>query len=397
MKVLVITPRVPYPPKDGGAIAMFNMSKGLVENGVDVDLFSYNTSKHYVSNPSEIEELSFSNKIHTSDIDNNLKPIEALKNLFQKRSYNTSRFIQPSFEKDLISCLSENSFDVIQCEVLFGALYVDVLRKYAPKSKLVYRAHNVEYKIWERLSEQASGLKKVYLRLMSSRLKGEEESLIKKFDLVVPISEVDKEWFLAQGVKNIFVSPTGVNHFDVFSKESSYKIGFLGSLDWQPNVEGVAWFVENVWSLVVAKLPAAEFEIAGRNCPDDFSKYNEIKGIKVIGEVTDAVEFIKSNTLMVVPLMSGSGMRIKIVEGLALSVPMVSTSIGCEGIAVSDGKEILVADKPLDFAEKIIALCSDELLQENIAKKGYEFVLKNYSNKALVKSLTEHYEKIINA
>jgi len=397
MRILVVTPRVPYPPKDGGAIAMFNMCQGLAENNVELDLFSYNTSKHYVTTPSEIKELYFFNRVITSDINNELRPLDALRNLASGRSYNTERFIKSTFEKDLINCLKENTYDIIQCEVLFGALYVDVLRKYAPNTKLVYRAHNVEYKIWERLSEQASGLKKIYLKLMSSRLKKEEESLIKKFDLVVPISEVDKKWFVDQGVENVFVSPTGVSRFSDFSVNEELKIGFLGSLDWEPNVEGVEWFVENVWSKVIKQLPNARFEIAGRNCPDSFSRYNSIKGIKVVGEVSDATEFIKSNTMMVVPLLSGSGMRIKIVEGLALSVPMVSTTVGCEGISVVDGQEILLADKSDKFAEKIVTLSMNNLLQENVAKQGCEFVLKNYSNKALVKTLTTHYEKIKNA
>lgn len=391
MKVLLITPRVPFPPKDGGAIAMYNMAKGLSDNGVNLDLFSYNTSKHYVKDPQNILELNFFDNVNNSFLDNRLSIWSAFQNLFSNKSYNTARFINNQIFNDLKEVIKNNHYDVIQCEVLFGALYAKKIKEISPKSKLVYRAHNVEYRIWERLAEQASGLKKIYLKLMSKRLKKEEQRLLTEFDLVVPISDVDKAWFEVNGAKEVFVSSTGVNDFSMHNRVDEPKVGFLGSLDWEPNVEGVHWFVKNVWPMIYSHNSKAKLNIAGRNCPNSIKELHDIEGVNVIGEVEDAKSFIKSNKVMAVPLLSGSGMRIKIVESLAFSMPIVTTSVGCEGIEVNSGDQLYVKDTPQDFAKAILNLLDDSNLCESISREGFAFCQKNYSNTSIVSKLVNHY------
>lgn len=396
MKILAILPRIPFPLKDGGAIAIYNLLDGLAKSGVSLRILSYNTTKHFVDPlPAEVTRFG---RIETVTIDNQIKPIDALLNLFSSESYHISRFVSDEFEDKLTEVLKEETFDVIHFDNLITAPYLSIARSIQPNAVCALRQHNVEYQIWERIAEGASVLKKWYVSLLARRLKAYEETQIPLFDAIIPITPLDGLTFEKIGAKNQHVCPVGVDpeKFTVSNEFEDNTVFHLGSLDWMPNQEGVKWFVEYVWPLVLKEQPNAKFHIAGRYVPAWINAYDGHNQIVVDGEVPDAKLFMASKGIMVVPLKSGSGMRVKIIEGFAQGKAIVSTGIGAEGINYKDGEHIEIADDAKEISEKIINLLKDRASIVQLGQSARKLVEEQYSNKSTVSGLLEFYKTITN-
>ena len=173
--------------------------------------------------------------------------------------------------------------------------------------------------------------------------------------------------------------------------EKTYDMTYIASFDWLPNQQGLRWFIDQVWPLILEKRPKSTFRLAGRHMPVDIVE-KTISGFSVEGEVEDMKAFMCSGKLAVVPLLAGSGMRIKILENMALGLCQVTTSIGAEGIEIEDGENIVIANYPSDFATQIVELLDDPERIRQIGKKARETVITTYTNKNLGKQLMEFYE-----
>lgn len=397
MKILQFCFRVPLPANDGGAIAMYNMAKGFLDNGADLDILSYNTSKHTVNLDKEKDQVYTVERTFTFPINNEIRPIEAFFNLFRGDSYHVSRFVSQGMITFIRKVLADKNYDIIHFEGLFTSPYLAILQELFPKAKFVLRQHNIEYKIWDRMASSASGVKKLYLRLLSKRLKAYEHTVLPQFDAIIPITAVDEQYLKQIGLHHTFVSPTGVllDQFKtIHSQEVGHSVGFIGSLDWMPNQEGVKWFCDYVWPLIKKKYPSAVLNIAGKNPSSEMlALHQPSEDINMVGEVENAVSFMKQQEVLVVPLLSGSGMRIKIIEAMAAKRAIVSTSIGAEGINVQD--TCLLADEALEFSQKVVELLNNNLLRKELGKRSFELAKNTFSNHVQVKALLEYYENLI--
>lgn len=394
LKVLVMLPRVPYPLKDGGAIAMYNLLRGMYLQNTELTILSYNTIKHFADPiPKEVADLG---DLHTVFIDNRIKPLDALINLFTTASYHISRFQTDEVEEKLSEILQTKKFDIIHCDSLYTGIYLPVIKQFAPKSKVVLRQHNIEYQIWERIAIRAKGLKKWYLSVLSERLKKVEYSLIPQFDAIIPITPIDALTFTKMGAKQQYVCPVGVNmeQYSLDDKVEENTVFHLGSLDWMPNLEGMKWFLEKVWPIVHAQSTKATFHIAGRNVPDWILNYNGKQNIVVDGEIPSAPQYLKSKQIMVVPLKSGSGMRVKIIEGFAAGKAIVSTTIGAEGIACEDNVHIEIADTEIEFANNIVNLLNNSDKTSFLGSNAKELIREKYSDIATAKGLVDFYRNM---
>ncbi len=394
MKILQIFNRVPWPPKDGGAIAMLNMARGFEKLGVDLKIAALNTNKHFVSPNALPADFPGNGKPALTYINTDIKPLDAFLNLFTDKSYNIERFYSLAFAGSLRDLLTENQFDIIQFEGLHITRYLDIVRQYT-KAPIILRAHNVEYIIWERLAQAGkTGLKKSYVNLLAKRIKKYETDMIKRVDGIVAITENDREVFQIMGCQSpVYVAPTGVDldKYIIDHKNLEWPSVFhLGALDWLPNQQAVDWFLEDIWPKVFAKHPKVKFYLAGRYMPDRFKQLS-IPGVVVAGEVPDGIAFSNSKAIMVVPLLSGSGMRIKIIEGMALGKAIVSTSIGAEGIDCTPGKDIMIADTAEAFAEALSTLITHKTQSETLGQNARHLVAEKYNNENIVKGLVEWY------
>lgn len=401
MKILQLCKKFPYPLKDGESIAVTYLSNALADQGCEITLLSMNTTKHYTDVSQLPEEFNHYKEIHVTKLDNSLNVIDAFKNLFSKDSYHVSRFICSDFEQKLIELLTENQYDVVQLETLYLAPYIETIKKHS-NAIITMRAHNVEYEIWDRISSNTKFLpKKWYLKYLTSKLKRFELSHLNDYDYLIAVSDRDLKEFKKLGYKNgAMASPIGLNvnnYFNISPKQVvSQDICFIGALDWMPNMEGLLWFLDNVWPQVTEIFPDLKFHVAGRNTPDSLLKMNR-KNVIIHGEVDNAIDFISSYNAMIVPLFSGSGMRVKILEGMALGKTVISTTLGMEGIGAEDGQHLLIADTPNSFIEAISTIVNDSNLNATIGANARQFVEDFYDHNHNAQKLLQKYKELKNS
>lgn len=397
MNILIVANKVPYPPNDGGAFATLNMALGLQKAGANVTVAAISTPKHPTTSNDVPLDIAESVRFETVFVDTRISPFKAVTNfLFSKLPYNAERFISKDFEKLLEKILIEQDFDLIQLEGLYLAPYIPCIRRRS-KSPIALRAHNVECEIWERTaSNEPNSLRRFYLKSLAKRIRRMEIDTLQKTDLLVPISLRDEKILQGMGfAKPSHTCPTGYQLGDpyVAKDELLYPSVFhIGGLDWGPNREGLMWFLENCWELIREVVPGVDFYVAGRNASKEFvNKLNSYPKLNYLGEVPDSKEFMASKAVMVVPLLAGSGMRIKIVEGLSLGKAIVSTSIGAEGIEAKDGEEIMIANTPNEFVGKTVKLLQNKEACASMGEKAKLFASQKLDNDRLVKDLYEFY------
>ncbi|MBK7870115.1 MAG: glycosyltransferase [Saprospiraceae bacterium] len=401
MKILQLCKKFPYPLKDGESIAVNSLSKSFYELGCEVTLLSMNTSKHYFDLRRLPEHFDHYSDIQTVEIDNRVKPLDAFLNLFSNNSYHVTRFESDAFKYKLIALLQTQEFDLIQLETLYLAPYIPLIRQYSD-AIIAMRAHNVEHEIWERITENTKFFpKKWYLRHLTKKLQRYEIQQFTQYDILLAISERDLLAYRKLGYKGkAVVTPIGINANDYKPDYRSFRadssIGFIGSLDWLPNQEGLKWFLDNVWTELHQRFPALKFHIAGRNTPD-WIKRLRIPNVIVHGEVPNAAAFINNHTMMVVPLFSGSGMRVKILEGMALGRVVLTTSLGLEGIHAQHQKEVLITNAPEDFVNVMAQCLENPLLLHQISQRARAFAFQHYDNREIAINLLQTYSQLYEA
>lgn len=374
---------------------MMNMAEGLAKLGHTITILSMSTHKHPVKNiPSEV--LSRFNII-TVPVNTKVKFLEAIINCFCFVPYIVKRFYSRAYKKMLVSILNKNDFDVIQFEGLYLAAYHRITKKYS-SALLSMRAHNIEHEIWQRIISKKTWLFRLPGKLFVSGLKKYEVRMLKRFDVIIPISKRDQERFLNLGVnKPMYFIPFAMDMSEyIFNPEKKPEkdVFFIGALDWMPNQEGLLWFIDFVWPGIHRENPGATFYVAGRNCPEHIRKRIDRNDLNIFfeGEVEDAYKFMSMGAVMVVPLFAGSGMRIKIVEGMAMGKTIVATSLGLEGIDAVNQKDVLLADDVKGFFDATLMAMNDEKLCKKIGNNAYNFVKDNFDIFANTSSLIDFYK-----
>lgn len=396
MRILVLCNKPPYPPVDGGSIASWGLIQSLAHQEHQLTVMAMNTRKHHVT-PFEIpENIQHTAIIHLVEVPAPINITGALKNLlFSNLPYNAERFIDRKVEKKIIGLLSHQSFDIIQLEGLYLCPYIPVIRKNSTAT-IVYRSHNIEHEIWERTLAQAHGTKKAYLKILVGRLRKFELSFLNQYDLLVPITCRDLEKLNHLGNKMPALAlPAGIDLNDVepFDPSNSKNLFFIGALDWAPNQEGLIWFLDHCWPTVRKQYPGITLTIAGRNAPGWLIKKIDQPNICFSGEVPDSKAFMKKHGIMIAPLLSGSGMRIKIIEAMSMKKPIVTSNIGCEGIEASHMQDIMIGNSPEQFVHCIGQLIDQPQLAATISENCFTFVQNNYSNRNLAKKLVNFYQE----
>lgn len=400
MKILQLCKKFPFPVKDGETIAITQLARSLHQLGCEVTLLCMNTSRHFLNAEKELPSVPYYKTIHHVEVDNRLQIKDAFVNLFSEDSYHIQRFESTPFKHKLIELLAENDFDVVQLETLYLAPYVPFIRMHASHTLISMRAHNVEHEIWERIAEHTSFTpKKWYIKHLSEKLKDYEISRINSYDLLVSITEKDRQLFRQLGRKGETINiPIGLDSQGYTTKSSldssPLSISFIGSLDWMPNQEGMNWFLDEIWPGLIQRFPELILHIAGRNAKE-WSKGVSQQNVVLHGEVPDAQAFINAHPIMVVPLKSGSGMRVKILEGMALSKVVITTSMGLEGIHAKDGKEVLIADDQQAFVDIIENCYQNRSTLKLIGKNARKFVEKEFDSLTIAKRLATKYQSML--
>lgn len=395
MKILFLCNKSPWPPKEGGAMAMNQLIEGLIEAGHGVKILAVNSEKY--NTKKEDVPLEYLKKSHIEwvDVDLSVKLWPAFLHFVSGKSYHLARFVSKAFETKLIQILQTDHFDIIQLETIFLTSYIPVIRDHS-HSRIVLRLHNIEHLIWQRMyCNHRLSLKGIYFHHLFKTLRKYELEVLNDVDALLPISEKDTGFFEQHTRTKIKTIPYGIELPKATNDhESENALFYIGVMNWMPNIEGLRWFLKNVWPPLHRKFPQLKFYIAGREMPLWMRKLKS-ENIVILGEVEDAEQFVRSKRIGAVPLFSGSGIRIKIVESMSLGKAVVSTSTGAEGIEYENAKNIFIADTAEAFIQNIGILYTQPDLAEKMGREARQLIAEKHQKQEIILQLTELYREIL--
>jgi len=398
-KILILTNRIPYPLKDGGNMAMHAMIEGYHEAGWQVYLLSMNTSRHHVAQ----DHLAKMNKhlagFEWVNVDTELKTKDIIKNfLFSKEPNHAQRFYNEAFKEKLEEVLAAFNPDVVQVESVFLSGYLPSIKSDS-RALAVLRLHNVEYQIWQGLAKRTKNrIKRFYLNNLTRRVRNYERAAWLEYDLLLAITEKDAHLVSRlEMVNEMIVAPFSIDTKKiVFDTNNEKWVGYhLGAMDWMPNAEGMSWFLQKVWPRIHKAMPNFEFYFAGRGMSQQF-KDKTIGGVHCLGEVPDAKAFIADKKILIVPLRSGGGVRVKILEAMASGKVVISTHTGMKGIDAKPGEHYLLAGKPDDYVRSIKWCLENKDKAEAMAQKAVTLVKTKYEQENVIKNVTEQIDLLLN-
>ncbi len=401
MKILQLCHKPSLPPIDGGCIAMHNVTQGLLNNEQFVKVLAVETPKHPVKTKAFPMDYLQQTRFESVYIDTTPRLVEGIRTLFTRTSYQIQRFYSKSMALKLESVLQQDDYDVVHLESIYMTPYIEVIRK-CSKAKIVLRMHNIEHQIWERLTDNESNpVKKLIYKINRNQLKRVEDHILQKVDGYMTISEPDYQFF-SKSAPNVLggVIPFGLD-MDKYEVEDDYipsdvpSLFHLGSMNWSPNIEGVEWFLDEVWPLIHQAHPELQFAVAGHGMPEHLYKRQDPQ-VNIVGTVPNANEFMLDHDIMIVPLLSGSGIRVKIVEAMALGRVVLTTSVGAEGLDVENGKHLFIADTPEEFLSVIDKCTTTPDLCTIISENARDYISVHHNMDIITRRLIDFYQQVVN-
>jgi polysaccharide biosynthesis protein PslH len=321
-------------------------------------------------------------------------------NLFSALPYAVAKYDVPAFRAKIRELCATGSIDIVVCDFLAPSINV-------PNDlgvPVLFFQHNVESMIWERHAQvSANPVMRAYMHSQWRRMYRFEAGECRRFTRVVAVSREDAEVFRREfGVSDVPDVPTGVDT-DYFVRQPDVarapgSMVFTGSMDWMPNEDGIAWFVETTLPKIRAAVPTATLTIVGRNPTAKVrALHAPDAGVTVTGSVPDVRPYLASSQLFIVPLRVGGGTRLKIYEGMTMGLPTVSTTIGAEGLPVVDGEHLVLADTPDTFARECIALLQDSARSIAMGNAADEYVRQHFGWDGVARRFAEFCQAAIPA
>jgi glycosyltransferase involved in cell wall biosynthesis len=364
MRILWVKAGKILPVDTGGKIRSYNLLRELAALHETVLLSYYSGARDEAYEEELGRHLPGAVALHTGtgDAGKLRQGLHYLARLHARAPYAVTKFTSPLVRRLVAGWMGERRFDVAVCDFLSASLnFPRHLR-----TPTVLFQHNVESALWRRQAEHAPDpLRRAVFRLEAAKMLAYERAAVRRFHHIIAVSEHDRALMSEMtGPERITVVPTGVDIKKYAARAASgpeVKEGlvlFLGSMDWEPNIDGVEYFCREVWPRVLASVPAARFRIVGRN-PHPQVRRLASDSIEVTGTVPSVVEHLQEAAVVVVPLRIGGGTRLKIFEAMATGKAVVSTTIGAEGLDVHDGRDILLADDAETFADSVVRLLRD--------------------------------------
>jgi glycosyltransferase involved in cell wall biosynthesis len=315
--------------------------------------------------------------------------------LWTSRSFFRMSADSNKMQKKINQLLDKNTYDIIHTEFAHMGLF-----NFQTNALKVLDTHNIEYEIFQRMSQTVkSPIRRLHYKHEYEYFMAEEIEAYKKQNAIFTTSQRDKD-IITNHVPEIqkFVVPNGVDTSYFYPTDEPvepYSMVFTGMMGYLPNSDGILYFLDEIFPLVLKKISTAKIYIVGQ-LPPKALLARASDNIVVTGFVPDVRPYISRSAVYVVPLRMGSGTRLKIFEAFAMRKPIVTTSIGCEGIEVKHGESALIADDPYTFAEQIIQLMNDAKLQRNLVHCGYELVRTRYDWKEIGLKMEDFYKIILN-
>ena len=320
-------------------------------------------------------------------------------NLLSRYPFNVNKDFSPALRQRATELLGAESFDLVVCDFVQMARNVIGLPR-LPASLLFQ--HNVEAEIFKRHSTNDRGwLRRRYMGLQWRKMRKFESQAGTEFDRIVAVSERDRDIYLRDyGWDHVDVIDTAVD-VDYFAPADTEvkpnRVVFVGSLDWLPNEGGVKHFVEQIWPLIRRVYPDATFQAVGRNPSHLLSRLSSHEGVEIVGTVPDVRPYLAEAAVVVVPLLVGGGTRLKIFEAMAMRKAVVSSTIGAEGLPVTDEQHLLIADDPEKFAADVVRLLCNKSLRHRLAEQADRLVQERFTAEQIARQFEAICEKTVSA
>jgi sugar transferase (PEP-CTERM/EpsH1 system associated) len=396
MKILFLTPELPYPPDRGASIRSFNLIKNLAPRH-EIHLLSFSSKESDLAEAGPLLDLC--SQIETLPTPHR-STIQRLLSIFLSPLPDMAlRLPSSQFEFKLKTLLKEGGFDLVQVEAIEMARYIPTVIASHRPPRLIFDDINAEYLLQKRALEidlrHLRWLGAAYSLIQWQKLRRYEAWACRQADHVITVSEADRE-ALRRLLPDLSVSvvPNGVDtqYYQPTEEEPDGSLVFTGKMDFRPNVDGVLWFFERVWPLVKKGIPQVRLLVVGRNPSPRLSPLLQDPQVKVTGFVPDVRPYIAQANIYLVPLRMGGGTRLKVLEAMAMGKAIVSTSLGCEGIEVTE-REVAIADEPQEFAQRLLELWDDRE-RRNALGRAARRLAERYDWRSITPILEKVYEEI---
>jgi glycosyltransferase involved in cell wall biosynthesis len=344
----------------------------------NIDYISVATQKHVFNTEKIPEDLAEVVNFDAVNISTKIDPFNALIQLIKNKSYHISRFKNEKIIEKIKSVIHQKKIDFIFFESIFCGIYAKEIKELSSATQ-VLRAHNVEHLIWRKLALNSKNpLKKWYLNHLSKTLQDFEEEFVAKMDHVFSIAPSDQLFFKTRNNQSNYI-PVSMKVSSV-RKLKAKKISFLGAYNWMPNKEAILWFTNEVWPEIAKLNPTTEFHIAG-SYSEEIAELKNIEGIELHGFVNSSQEFMKEHGIFIAPILSGSGVKMKVLEAMSHGVPCVLSMHAAEGLNLPE--IIPICKNKEAFIEKVSLLLQNEQLCHEIGIAGREHILEKYNSQSV--------------
>jgi polysaccharide biosynthesis protein PslH len=409
MHILFLTQVLPYPPNSGPKVKTWHVLRYLSQRGHKITLATFVRPEElpYIEAVQEVCAAVHAVPIHRSHV-SDLRYF--MRSLISQRPFLVERDDLAEMRALVKQIVRSERVDVIHADQLTMTQFGFPLDLNGCKSPaLIFDAHNAVWTITERMMENAPFYLKPPLWLETKRIKQYEGMIVSDFNATLAVTEPDRIALLdavhARGGNGdhsmvpISVIPIAVDTHQIQPVErhvDSHNILTMGTLYYPPNADGIRWFLQEVLPLVRQKMPDVTLTIVGKNPPRDFVQMAEDagSGVKVTGFVEELDPYFAKSALMVIPVRAGGGMRVRILEAFARGMPVVTTTVGLEGIEARSGEDVLVADTPSDFAASVTQLLQDKTLQNKLAANGRQLAEWGYDWQVVLGQLDKTYERL---
>jgi glycosyltransferase involved in cell wall biosynthesis len=407
MRILFLTQILPYPPNAGPRVKTWQVLRHLSQNGHRITLVSFvrEEEKEFLPFVAEICEQVHAIPIQRSRLQD---LIYGLRSIFKGTAFLVERDNLPQMRERIRTLASENSFAVIHADQLSMAQFAWQAKQQLEKVQsaqlpfLVFDAHNATWTIIDRMKNHIPFFLRPLVDIEKKKIQKYEGWLVDHFDHTLAVSEVDKKALLSGSLdKNetkTSVIPIAIDtqHLTpIDSASTSLQLLTIGTLHYPPNADGIRWFIREVFPMIIKEIPQTTLTVIGKNPPKDFFELARVwsPAIEITGYVSDLEPYLKKTALLIVPVLAGGGMRVRILEGFARQLAIITTTVGLEGIEAEINRDVLVQDDPIQFGQAVIQLLRDRSKLEDIAKSGRQLVEQKYDWKIVFTKLDKVYQE----
>lgn len=380
--ILFVSEKFPWPVDDGGQTRTYNVLKQLARVRPTTLVAHAPTDRSGIA---RIEELGVEVACRGERARVWSAPVFAALSTFTRAPYPLAKNRSRAIAAEIRRRVAGGQVEVLHFNHLDAAQYVDDLGALRSKVACVFDTHNVLTTMYQRFHETArEPLKRAFLGLQWTKMSRFEREIMRRMDRVLVCSDIERDLLHTWGIDHALVVPNGVD-VDYFTprepttRRAMPLIVFTGAMGYAPNVDGLRWFLEAILPHVHASVPNVLFRVVGKDPPADLVARTLKGSIEFTGRVDDVRPLMNDAHVFVCPLRIGGGTRLKILDAMAQALPVVSTTVGAEGLAVTAGKDILLADDPRTFADAVVSLLRDEARSRTLAHAGLALVRGRYS------------------